>query len=125
MIRRPPRSTRTDTLFPYTTLFRSVAGAHPAQLAGVASFSPNDTGRLHFPPASLFLPQGPSCPPAPPPSSTSSTTPPWPAIPLPPCPTRKVSTPTPCQRSRAGRPRPKHPSPSPPPPPTPPPPHAP
>src|SRR3546814_5154468 len=29
MIRRPPRSTRTDTLFPYTTLFRSVQ-----QLAG-------------------------------------------------------------------------------------------
>src|SRR3546814_20333289 len=30
MIRRPPRSTRTDTLFPYTTLFRSVqdAGQH-------------------------------------------------------------------------------------------------
>src|SRR3546814_1673369 len=27
MIRRPPRSTRTDTLFPYTTLFRS---RHPA-----------------------------------------------------------------------------------------------
>src|SRR3546814_8091762 len=26
MIRRPPRSTRTDTLFPYTTLFRSVVG---------------------------------------------------------------------------------------------------
>src|SRR3546814_12236730 len=26
MIRRPPRSTRTDTLFPYTTLFRSIAG---------------------------------------------------------------------------------------------------
>src|SRR3546814_6334418 len=26
MIRRPPRSTPTDTLFPYTTLFRSVAG---------------------------------------------------------------------------------------------------
>src|SRR3546814_4130472 len=26
MIRRPPRSTRTDTLFPYTTLFRSVDG---------------------------------------------------------------------------------------------------
>src|SRR3546814_12281880 len=32
MIRRPPRSTRTDTLFPYTTLFRS--GTHiPRQLA--------------------------------------------------------------------------------------------
>src|SRR3546814_9469148 len=28
MIRRPPRSTRTDTLFPYTTLFRSGAQAH-------------------------------------------------------------------------------------------------
>src|SRR3546814_10385474 len=27
MIRRPPGSTRTDTLFPYTTLFRSLAGA--------------------------------------------------------------------------------------------------
>src|SRR3546814_20579827 len=26
MIRRPPRSTRTDTLFPYTTLFRSALG---------------------------------------------------------------------------------------------------
>src|SRR3546814_19423035 len=26
MIRRPPRSTRTDTLFPYTTLFRSMLG---------------------------------------------------------------------------------------------------
>src|SRR3546814_6183594 len=26
MIRRPPRSTRTDTLFPYTTLFRSFSG---------------------------------------------------------------------------------------------------
>src|SRR3546814_17307804 len=29
MIRRPPRSTRTDTLFPYTTLFRSVLGRRP------------------------------------------------------------------------------------------------
>src|SRR3546814_4073636 len=28
MIRRPPRSTRTDTLFPYTTLFRSALAAH-------------------------------------------------------------------------------------------------
>src|SRR3546814_10532424 len=31
MIRRPPRSTRTDTLFPYTTLFRSSEG-RPAAL---------------------------------------------------------------------------------------------
>src|SRR3546814_7710833 len=29
MIRRPPRSTRTDTLFPYTTLFRSGVGGLP------------------------------------------------------------------------------------------------
>src|SRR3546814_13596718 len=30
MIRRPPRSTRTDTLFPYTTLFRSAGPAAAA-----------------------------------------------------------------------------------------------
>src|SRR3546814_4545820 len=38
MIRRPPRATRTDTLFPYTTLFRSrfddVAGGVDILLAG-------------------------------------------------------------------------------------------
>src|SRR3546814_4534068 len=34
MIRRPPRSTRTDTLFPYTTLFRSVVrGSAPERRA--------------------------------------------------------------------------------------------
>src|SRR3546814_7177759 len=37
MIRRPPRSTRTDTLFPYTTLFRSV----------VPEFL-DDAGGIHF-----------------------------------------------------------------------------
>src|SRR3546814_13465101 len=31
MIRRPPRSTRTDTLFPYTTLFRSFWLGEPAR----------------------------------------------------------------------------------------------
>src|SRR3546814_5308693 len=43
MIRRPPRSTRTDTLFPYTTLFRSVSDAgtnifvsNPADVGGNA-----------------------------------------------------------------------------------------
>src|SRR3546814_17988340 len=35
MIRRPPRSTRTDTLFPYTTLFRS--GPWNRQVVGAAS----------------------------------------------------------------------------------------
>src|SRR3546814_12262684 len=34
MIRRPPRSTRTDTLFPYTTLFRS-RGAAPGERSEV------------------------------------------------------------------------------------------
>src|SRR3546814_15396835 len=35
MIRRPPRSTRTDTLFPYTTLFRSVAAGQPIRGASM------------------------------------------------------------------------------------------
>src|SRR3546814_5783368 len=34
MIRRPPRSTRTDTLFPYTTLFRSQAPCAGLELTG-------------------------------------------------------------------------------------------
>src|SRR3546814_4368204 len=33
MIRRPPRSTRTDTLFPYTTLFRSRGGIDAGDMA--------------------------------------------------------------------------------------------
>src|SRR3546814_3567678 len=56
MIRRPPRSTRTDTLFPYTTLFRSqlhrqlvgqLLGAHGAavtHLVGVDHQSLGDGG---------------------------------------------------------------------------------
>src|SRR3546814_2777532 len=43
MIRRPPRSTRTDTLFPYTTLFRSeplVPGADRGQSIGVIGSGP-------------------------------------------------------------------------------------
>src|SRR3546814_9518271 len=40
MIRRPPRSTRTDTLFPYTTLFRSPAGpqyaSHQTRYSGIS-----------------------------------------------------------------------------------------
>src|SRR3546814_5660194 len=39
MIRRPPRSTRTDTLFPYTTLFRSYPSFFPRSLF-VHSFYP-------------------------------------------------------------------------------------
>src|SRR3546814_6877547 len=48
MIRRPPRSTRTDTLFPYTTLFRSpvrIRGRgllrHPGFLADAWRHAPN------------------------------------------------------------------------------------
>src|SRR3546814_19882910 len=36
MIRRPPRSTRTDTLFPYTTLFRSRTGPFKRRVFPVA-----------------------------------------------------------------------------------------
>src|SRR3546814_493671 len=47
MIRRPPRSTRTDTLFPYTTLFRSglsETGAGPGEIIqfGVGRFTANE-----------------------------------------------------------------------------------
>src|SRR3546814_4986529 len=42
MIRRPPRSTRTDTLFPYTTLFRSLwiifRGKRPFHINVAASY---------------------------------------------------------------------------------------
>src|SRR3546814_14227938 len=41
MIRRPPRSTRTDTLFPYTTLFRSLAKPN-------ASHTGNDQETRHW-----------------------------------------------------------------------------
>src|SRR3546814_17389643 len=50
MIRPPPRSTRTDTLFPYTTLFRSLVVAEDARLLGQLDEQP-----LRHDPAS-FLP---------------------------------------------------------------------
>src|SRR3546814_11072955 len=43
MIRRPPRSTRTDTLFPYTTLFRSIVQrkrAGPVERGQLAAIDP-------------------------------------------------------------------------------------
>src|SRR3546814_1929038 len=63
MIRRPPRSTRTDTLFPYTTLFRSslmrseqlvgiglVVDAEPLDHRGAGSVEPNNFDRGAFAP---------------------------------------------------------------------------
>src|SRR3546814_16581631 len=46
MIRRPPRSTRTDTLFPYTTLFRS-ANYHDPQRMGVGSLRVWNDDTIH------------------------------------------------------------------------------
>src|SRR3546814_12865472 len=46
MIRRPPRSTRTDTLFPSTTLFRSHAGDRAAGLFRTACNPPGFCCRL-------------------------------------------------------------------------------
>src|SRR3546814_15420894 len=45
MVRRPPRSTRTDTLFPYTTLFRSGGGG---TTGSVVSSIFNNFGTLGF-----------------------------------------------------------------------------
>src|SRR3546814_4729803 len=45
MIPRPPGSTRTDTLFPYTTLFRS-PGAHRIALVGEVEANNRDVVRL-------------------------------------------------------------------------------
>src|SRR3546814_16279974 len=62
MIRRPPRSTRTDTLFPYTTLFRArlfSGGLEPAAGEADALQSPHDVRILehHLPhqPAAMIL----------------------------------------------------------------------
>src|SRR3546814_15079602 len=52
MIRRPPRSTRTDTLFPYTTLFRSiltrsdVGKGHPEYYQDMAQRIAAETGAI-------------------------------------------------------------------------------
>src|SRR3546814_2087523 len=48
MIRRPPRSTRTDTLFPYTTLFRSVQdrAAAAARDAAAGEFGGAEEGAV-------------------------------------------------------------------------------
>src|SRR3546814_3176057 len=46
MIRRPPRSTRTDTLFPYTTLFRSWSKLASGSFIAATSLLLRDTGHV-------------------------------------------------------------------------------
>src|SRR3546814_16003830 len=61
MIRRPPRSTRTDTLFPYATLFRSLAPREEARLRNRVTLMPHTESAplLHdMFGADIFRPQG-------------------------------------------------------------------
>src|SRR3546814_3180495 len=46
MIRRPPRSTRTDTLFPYTTLFRSTLNSFDHQRDALAHTNAHGAQRI-------------------------------------------------------------------------------
>src|SRR3546814_8905518 len=55
MIRRPPRSTRTDTLFPYTTLFRSARNGCPPMADGFASRDERAAFIAGLPKAELHL----------------------------------------------------------------------
>src|SRR3546814_1603345 len=62
MIRRPPRSTRTYTLFPYTTLFRSTGRQSYRRAAGIAgngfgpfSSPPCGAGRFLMAPLALLI----------------------------------------------------------------------
>src|SRR3546814_4155750 len=67
MIRRPPRSTRTDTLFPYTTLFRSIPplGVFPAPTASENHVATRSNRCLNMPPSTASVrpstTQHPSC----------------------------------------------------------------
>src|SRR3546814_16301591 len=53
MIRRPPRSTRTDTLFPYTTLFRSTMSPEWEQAFSEALTGDGDDAHLAMAPSRL------------------------------------------------------------------------
>src|SRR3546814_5624706 len=59
MIRRPPRSTRTDTLFPYTTLFRSVSIARNGlgALAILETPCQADAGRVDLVLMDVMMPE--------------------------------------------------------------------
>src|SRR3546814_13671811 len=64
MVRRPPRSTRTDTLFPYTTLFRSSPTREPTahRSSGLTAETENSSpstrrlsGALHSAPSNRWI----------------------------------------------------------------------
>src|SRR3546814_8206304 len=57
MIRRPPRSTRTDTLFPYTTLFRSAIPNLPgkSRIAVEVEYPPGGASVPHVHAKSAFI----------------------------------------------------------------------
>src|SRR3546814_16832055 len=57
MIRRPPRSTRTDTLFPYTTLFRSPGEVTIAEAVKAAGYHTIHIGKWHLGEAPRLQPQ--------------------------------------------------------------------
>src|SRR3546814_7508967 len=83
MIRRPPRSTRTDTLFPYTTLFRSFwlfGASRPELFAGVSfwfrSTDLSDPEPAELPCAGRFLADPPALS-RPPPEFPFSAGPPF------------------------------------------------
>src|SRR3546814_6173324 len=59
MIRRPPRSTRTDTLFPYTTLFRSLMAADGVGFVGGEIEDPRQRVQGLHPVAHLPAPVAP------------------------------------------------------------------
>src|SRR3546814_10687147 len=59
MIRRPPRSTRTDTLFPYTTLFRSAFGDKLSWIVGAFYLKSKPAG-VNYLALDIFRPTPPS-----------------------------------------------------------------
>src|SRR3546814_6824514 len=71
MIRRPPRSTRTDTLFPYTTLFRPCPAPTPTRPRRWARSCARRAFRSS--PTSISTTSAPSKPPTPAPHACAST----------------------------------------------------
>src|SRR3546814_15434155 len=73
MIRRPPRATRTDPLFPYPTLFRSdsspTATSPPAGIVRTAEPAPGETAEQVTDPATDADPTAPPASPSPSPLS--------------------------------------------------------